>query len=95
LSQGDRNILRTVKRGKANWIGHILSRSYLLKHVIHGKIQGRKEVTRGQGRRCKQALDDLMKKRAYWRLKEEALDRNLREPNLEENKGWKKRCYRL
>jgi hypothetical protein len=37
----ERNILRTVKRRKANWIGHILGRSCLLKHVIEQKMEGR------------------------------------------------------
>ena len=32
--KGQRNILYTVKRRKANWIGHILSRKCLLKHVV-------------------------------------------------------------
>jgi hypothetical protein len=36
----ERNIVHTIKRRKANWIGHILCRKYLLKHVIEGKIQG-------------------------------------------------------
>jgi hypothetical protein len=36
----DRNILHTVKRRKSNWIGHILRRNCLLKHVIEGKIEG-------------------------------------------------------
>jgi len=30
-----------------------------------------------QGRRCKQLLDDLKEIRGYWKLREEALDRNL------------------
>jgi coproporphyrinogen III oxidase len=33
----ERNIVHTVKRRKANWIGHILRRNCLLKHVIEGK----------------------------------------------------------
>ena len=33
-----RNILQTIKRWKVNWIGHILRRNCLLKHVIEGKI---------------------------------------------------------
>jgi hypothetical protein len=36
-----RNILHTIKRRKANWIGHILRRNCLLKHVIEGKLEGR------------------------------------------------------
>ena len=33
-------IMHTVKRRKANWIGHILCRNCLLKHVIEVKIEG-------------------------------------------------------
>jgi hypothetical protein len=36
----ERNILHTIKRRKANWIGHILRRNCLLKHVIEGKKEG-------------------------------------------------------
>jgi hypothetical protein len=49
------NILHTIRRRKANWIGHILSRNCLLSHIIEGKIIG----TRRRGRRRKQLLDDL------------------------------------
>jgi hypothetical protein len=35
-----RNILHEVRKWKANWIGHILRRKYLLQQVIEGKIQG-------------------------------------------------------
>ena len=64
----DSNILRTVKRRKANWIGHILCRNCLLKHVFEGKVEGRR------GRRRKQLLVYVKEKRGYWELKEEALD---------------------
>jgi hypothetical protein len=37
----DRNILHTIKRRKADWIGHILRRNCLLKHVIEGKLERR------------------------------------------------------
>jgi hypothetical protein len=70
-----RNILHTIKRRKANWIGHILHRTCLLKHVIEGKLEGGIEMTGKRGRRRKQLLDDLKEKRRYWKLKEEALDR--------------------
>jgi hypothetical protein len=40
----ERNIVHTIKRRKANWIGHILRRNCLLKHVIEGKEIGRIEV---------------------------------------------------
>ena len=33
----ERNILHTIKRRKANWIGHILCRNGFLKHVIEEK----------------------------------------------------------
>jgi hypothetical protein len=39
-SSEDRNILRAVERKKAAWIGHVLRRSCLLKHVIEGKVEG-------------------------------------------------------
>ena len=73
----ERNILHTIKRRKANWIGHILRRNYLLKHVIEGKLEGRIEMTGRRGRRRKQLLDDLKEKKRYWKLKEVALDRTL------------------
>jgi hypothetical protein len=41
----DRNMLQTIKRRKANCIGHMLRRNCLLRHVIEGKIEGRLEVT--------------------------------------------------
>jgi hypothetical protein len=73
----ERNILHTIKRRKANWIGHVLRRNCLLKHVIEGRIEGRMEVTEKRGIKLKQILDDLKEKRGYWKLKEEALDRTL------------------
>ena len=53
-----RNIQHTLKRRKADWIGHILHRNCYLKHVIEGKI----EVTEGRGRIRKQ-LDDVKEKK--------------------------------
>jgi len=35
----ERNILHTIKRRKANRIGHILHRNCYLKHIAEGKIQ--------------------------------------------------------
>jgi hypothetical protein len=40
-------------------------------------MEGRIEVMGRQGRRCKQLLDDLMEKREYFKLKDEALDHTL------------------
>jgi hypothetical protein len=39
-----KNILKTIKKGKANWIGHIFYRNCLLQHTTKGKIQERIEV---------------------------------------------------
>jgi hypothetical protein len=69
--QEERNILHTIRRRNANWIGYILRRNCLLKHIIEGKISG----TRRRGRRRKQLLDDLKEARRYWQLKEGAQDR--------------------
>jgi hypothetical protein len=74
----ERNIVHTIKRRNANWIGHILRRNCLLKHVIEGKLEGRIEMTGKRGRRRKQILDNLKEKRRYWKSKEEALDCTLR-----------------
>jgi hypothetical protein len=65
----DRNILHTIKRRKANWIGYILRRNCLLKHAIEGKLEGRIEMKGRRGRRRKQLLKDLTEKRRYWKLK--------------------------
>jgi hypothetical protein len=73
----ERNIVHTIKIRKANWIGHILRRNCLLKHVIEGKLEARIEMTGRRGRRRKQLLDNLKEKKRYWKLKEEALDRTL------------------
>ena len=72
-----RNILREIRKRKANWIGHILRRKCLLKQVIEGKIKGEMDVTRRRGRRRKKLLDDLKDRRGYSHLKEEALDRTM------------------
>ena len=72
-----RNILREIRKRKANWIGHILRRNCLLKQVIEGKIKGEMDVKRRRGRRRQKLLDDLKDRRGYSHLKEEALDRTM------------------
>jgi len=52
------NIIRTVNRRKADWIGHIWRRNCLLKQVIEGKVEDMIEVTGRRGKRCKQLLND-------------------------------------
>jgi hypothetical protein len=63
---------------KANWIGHILRRNYILRQVIEGKVKGGIEVTGRRGRRRRKLLDDLKGMRGYSYLKEEALGRTMR-----------------
>ena len=67
----ERNILSAVKRRKANWVGHVLRRSCLLKYVVERKIVGKGK----RGRRLKQLRSDLCDKRRNWNFQEEALDR--------------------
>jgi hypothetical protein len=54
----ERNIILTVKRRKANWIGHILRRNCLVRDVTEGKMEGRIDVMGRQERIRKQLLDD-------------------------------------
>jgi hypothetical protein len=70
-----RNILHEISKWKSNWIGHILRRNCLLRHVIEGKIKGGIEVTGRRGRRRRKLLDDLKERRGYSPLKEKDLDR--------------------
>jgi len=72
-----RNILHEIRNRKANWVGHILRRNCLLKHVIEGKIEREMEVARRRGRRRKTLLDNLKDRRGYSHLKAEALDRTM------------------
>ena len=55
-------------RRKANWTGNILRRNCLLHDVI--------EEVKVVGRRSTQLSGDLRYRRRYWKLKEEAEDRN-------------------
>jgi len=51
------NVLHTMKRRKANCVGHILRRNCLINHFIEGEVEGRREVTERQWGRRKQLLD--------------------------------------
>jgi hypothetical protein len=44
---------------KTKWIGHILHKNCLIKHVIEGKIEEMIEVTGRRGRKRKKLPDDL------------------------------------
>jgi len=59
--QEQRNILREIRKRKANWIGHILLRNCLLQRVIEGKIKGGIEVTGRRGGRRRELLMTLRK----------------------------------
>ena len=53
----ERNIIQAIEQQKANRIGHNLRWNCFLKHVIEGKIEGKKR----RRTRRKQLLDDLKK----------------------------------
>jgi len=75
------------KKWKTKWFGHIMCRNCLLIHIIEGQMEGRIEVMRRQGRRPKQLLDDLMEKREYFKLKNEALDHSLQRTHFRRGYG--------
>jgi hypothetical protein len=64
----DRNVLHTVKKRKATWIGHILHRNFLLNLASEGKIAGRTDMKETQERRCKRLVDDIKETRRCTRL---------------------------
>jgi hypothetical protein len=65
----ERIILQTILRRKSNWIGQILHRNCLLKHVVERKIEGRIQVMERCGRKHNKLLDDIKEKIVYWKLK--------------------------
>jgi len=62
---------------KVDWIGHILWRNCLLKHITMRKMEGRIEVTGRRWKRRKQLSNDLKETREYLKLKEVALHHTL------------------
>jgi hypothetical protein len=58
-----------MKRSEANWIGHILRRNCLQKHITEGEVEGKIEVKGRQGRRLKHLLDGFKETKRYWKLK--------------------------
>jgi hypothetical protein len=83
----ERNIIHTVKRRKANLIGHILRGNCLVKHINEGKIGGRIEVRGRRGRRRKQLPDDIKETTGYFLLKDEALHRTVWRTGFERGSG--------
>ena len=55
----ERNVLQTIKRRNANWIGQILRRNCFLNHVTEEKIEGRTVVKGRRGRRREKLPDDI------------------------------------
>jgi hypothetical protein len=70
----ERNITYTRK---VDWIGHILCRNCVRKHIIEGKMEGAMQVTGRRGITRRQLMDDFQEKIVYLKLKEEAPDRTL------------------
>jgi len=52
-----------MKIRKDNWIGHVLRRNCLPKHVIKEEMDGRLEVTGRRGRRRKKSYWMTLRKR--------------------------------
>jgi hypothetical protein len=68
----ERNILHTINRKKAKWIGNCFR-----KQVTEGKIERSIDMTGRRGRRRNQLLGDCQETRRYCKLKEEAVDRTV------------------
>jgi len=66
-------ILPKIKWRQANWIGYILRKNCLLKHVTGEKLEGKES----RGKRRKELLDDLNETMKYWTLKHKALQYSL------------------
>ena len=64
-----RTFLNNVLRRKSNWIGHSL-------RCLHDAIEEEMTEVNAVRRRRRQLFDDLINRRRYWELKEEAEDRN-------------------
>jgi hypothetical protein len=77
LVKEQRNILHEIRKRKANSIGHILRRNWLLRHVIEENLKGGIEVTGRRGRRRRKQLDCLKERRGCSHLIEEILDRTM------------------
>jgi hypothetical protein len=69
----EKNIVQTIKRRKANRIGHILRRNRFPKHVTEWKIKWREDEEED----ISIGWMTLKGMKSYWKLKEEALDRTL------------------
>jgi hypothetical protein len=64
-----KSILHTINRRQANWIGLVLRRNCLLKHIIEENIEGGIKVMEIRGGRRKHLIDDFNERRGYGKLK--------------------------
>jgi hypothetical protein len=71
------NGLHTLNSRRVNWIGQVLSRNCIAKHVSDVKIEVNTSRMKRREKKRKHMLDDFKEKKVYWILKEEALDRTL------------------
>ncbi|KAI5738445.1 hypothetical protein M8J77_007179 [Diaphorina citri] len=67
----ERTILRTIKKRKRSWLGHILRRDCIQRRIMEGRIEG----TRSRGRKKFGMLTDILKGRTFEEIKDEAQDR--------------------
>jgi len=70
-----RCLMKTIKRRKAIWIGHVLRHDDMLRHAIEGRMEGK----RTKGRKRMMFLDMMKKEKGdnYQHLKTRALARTL------------------
>uniref|UniRef100_A0A8D8TDU0 Craniofacial development protein 2 n=1 Tax=Cacopsylla melanoneura TaxID=428564 RepID=A0A8D8TDU0_9HEMI len=67
----ERVILKTIRKRKGSWLGHILRRDCLQRRIMEGQIEG----ARSRGRRKFGILTDIAQGRSFEQLKENSQDR--------------------
>ncbi|KAI5715694.1 hypothetical protein M8J77_020891 [Diaphorina citri] len=67
----ERNIVKTIKKRKASWVGHILRRDCIQRKIMDIKFEG----SRSRGRRKFGMLTDILRGRTYEQMKNDAQDR--------------------
>jgi len=66
-----RQVIRDIKKRKANWLGHVMRRDCLLRDAIEGTVEGKRK----RGRRRYQLMDDVRAGRKYCDTKNLAQNR--------------------
>ena len=61
------------KSKEVNWIGHTFSKKFPLKQGTEGKIEKRSRITRGRGKKRKQLMDGLRKRKGRGNCKRKHL----------------------